>query len=163
ERRIALEHDCSAVGMDAWHHRSDAVTSAAAAMGIGVALIGGPAYASADEWAALAACAIIVINALHFASQAVGELMDVRPETEVAGAVERAALEVSGARAVEKVMIRKMGPVLYADLHLEVDPSLTVIEAHEIAHLVKDRIRRRVPRVADVLVHVEPHAAPPDD
>ncbi|MCO6435647.1 MAG: cation transporter [Phycisphaerae bacterium] len=149
-----------AVRADAWHHRSDALTSAAAAVGIAIALIGGPAYASADDWAALLACSIIVINGLNFARVAVAELMDTMPETAVVNGVHDVCHAVEGAELVEKVLVRKMGPRLYVDLHLEVDPEMSVRRAHVIAHEVKDAIMQRWPAVADVLVHVEPHLPP---
>lgn len=147
----------TALSADAWHHRGDAVTSAAAAVGITVALVGGAGYESADDWAALLACLLIAGNGLRFTRLAVLELMDTTPQADLADGFRAAALEVAGAQAVEKVLVRKMGPRLYIDLHLEVSPSLTVLEAHDIAHAVKNRIRDEWAQVADVLVHVEPH------
>ena len=146
----------TAVSADAWHHRSDAITSAAAAIGIAVALLGGAGYEPADDWAALAACAVITFNAVSFIRVAVGELMDARPNLALAEALPATVLAVSGAKGVEKVLLRKMGPHVYVDLHLEVDPTLSVRDAHLIAHNVKDAIRGAWPQVADVLVHVEP-------
>lgn len=146
----------TAVSADAWHHRGDALTSAAAAVGITIALLGGPGYEPADDWAALAACGIIAFNAVRFVRTAVGELMDTRPNLALAEGIPAAVLRVPGAKGVEKVLLRKMGPDVYVDLHLEVDPALSVRDAHLIAHNVKDAIRAAWPQVADVLVHVEP-------
>ena len=157
EWRTAKRIGSTAVSVDAWHHRSDAITSAAAAIGIAIALVGGEGYETADDWAALIACIIIVANGLRFARFAVAELMDTTPRTTLVDTIQVAALEVDGARLVEKVLVRKMGPRLLIDLHLEVDPTLTVRQAHRIAHAVKDLITGRWPEVADVLVHVEPH------
>lgn len=148
----------TALSADAWHHRGDAITSAAAAVGITVALVGGAGYESADDWAALLACLLIAGNGLRLTHRAVLELMDTTPSANLANGFHAAALEVEGAQAIEKVLVRKMGPRLYVDLHLEVNPSLTVLEAHDIAHAVKDRIMEDCKQVADVLVHVEPHA-----
>jgi len=159
ERRTALRIGSTAVIADAWHHRSDACTSAAAAIGIAIALIGGEGYETADDWAALAACLVIVANGLRFVRTSVTELMDTTPRTDLAETIRVAALEVKGARLVEKLLVRKTGPKLLIDLHLEVDPDLTVRRAHEIAHAVKDLIMTRWPEVADVLVHVEPHGS----
>lgn len=156
EARAARKCGSTAVLVDAWHHRSDAITSAAAAIGITIALLGGPGYEPADDWAALAACGVIFVNAVHFVRTAVGELMDTSPEAVFVEALQAAALKVEGARYVEKVLVRKMGPQLYVDLHLEVDPELPVREAHRIAHLVKDSIMASRREVADVLVHIEP-------
>ncbi len=157
ESRTAKRIGSTAVFVDAWHHRSDALTSAAAAIGITIALVGGEGYAIADDWAALAACLIIVANGVRFARMAVGELMDTTPDTTLMETIQAAALETDGADYVEKVLVRKMGPKLYVDLHLEVDPALSVSRAHDIAHTVKSLILIRNPEVADVLVHIEPH------
>ncbi|NOS99977.1 MAG: cation transporter [Phycisphaerales bacterium] len=156
--RVGADVGSTALCADAWHHRGDALTSAAAAVGITVALIGGPGYESADDWAALAACVIILANGTRFARTAIAELMDTRPPDDIANAISEVARRVDGARFVEKVVIRKVGPWLYADLHVEVDPELTVRRGHEIAHRVKDAVVGAFTNVADVLVHIEPHA-----
>ena len=157
EIRIAKRISSTAVTVDAWHHRSDALTSAAAAVGITIALIGGERYAVADDWAALVACLIIAFNGVRFAKSAIVELMDTMPETSLVDAIQEAAAGVDGARFVEKVLVRKMGPGVYVDLHLEVDPMMSVQDAHGVAHAVKDAIVSQCPQVVDVLVHVEPH------
>ena len=159
ESRIAKRIGSTAIIVDAWHHRSDALTSAVAAGGITIALVGGEGYEVADDCAALAACLVIVVNGLRFARSAVNELMDTTPDTTLIDSISTVALEAEGAKLVEKVLVRKMGPNLYVDLHLEVDPRLTVSRAHEIAHMVKDMIIARWPQVADVLVHIEPHTS----
>lgn len=142
---------------DAWHHRSDALTSAAAAGGITIALVGGPGYETADDWAALVACGVIVVNGILFARTSIQELMDAAPAESLLDGIAAVALSVDGARAVEKALIRKAGPHYYVDLHLEVDSLLTVREGHDVAHRVKDAIIARQPGVTDVLVHVEPY------
>lgn len=155
--KLGYRAQSTAVVADAWHHRSDALTSAAAAVGIGVALVGGPGYERADDWAALVACLVIVANGTHIARKAAYELMDTSPAQMWLTAIESQAVTVAGAEFVEKVLVRKTGPRLFVDLHLEVDPQLTVYEGHAIAHAVKDSIMARWPQIADVLVHVEPH------
>jgi divalent metal cation (Fe/Co/Zn/Cd) transporter len=129
-------------------------------VGITIALFGGKGYEAADDWAALAGCTIILINGLRFARLSVKELMDTVPEMTLAGAIEQHALRVDGAKRIEKVLIRKMGSAVYVDLHLEVDPTISVLEAHGIAHRVKDSISAGLPAVADVLIHIEPHVGP---
>ncbi|MGD2108325.1 MAG: cation diffusion facilitator family transporter [Phycisphaerae bacterium] len=158
QKGAAERTQSTAVIADAWHHRGDALTSAAAAVGITIALLGGEGYEIADDWAALVACLIIVANGLRFMRMAVLELMDTSPRTDLADRIRVVALEVDGARFVEKVLVRKTGPRMWVDLHLEVDPELTVSRAHDIAHSVKDLIMDKWPNVADVLVHVEPHS-----
>ncbi len=161
EVNAARRAQSTAVFVDAWHHRTDAMTSGAAAIGITIALVGGEGYETADDWAALVACLVIVGNGFRFARVAVHELMDTLPRTQLADEIQTSAVNVEGAQFVEKVLIRKMGPRLYVDLHLEVDPLMTVDKAHDVAHGVKDRIMQNWPAVADVLVHVEPHHSRP--
>ena len=157
ESGVARAIESTAIAADAWHHRGDALTSLAAGIGITIALVGGKGYESADDWAALAACSIILFNGLRFARFSIHELMDTVPKTTAAVAIEEAAAGVQGAKRVEKVLVRKMGSRLYVDLHLEVDPAISVLQAHEIAHHVKNAIIKTRPEVADVLVHVEPY------
>lgn len=146
----------SAVKTDAWHHRADAITSGAAFVGILVARIGGPNWASADAWAALLACAVIGFNGYRLLIPALGEIMDTAPDPEVEKRVRAAAVTVVGVDGVETCRVRKMGLEFYVDLHVGVDGLMTVAAGHEIAHHVKDAVRAADGRVADVLVHVEP-------
>jgi cation diffusion facilitator family transporter len=154
--REAISVESSAVRTDAWHHRSDVITSLAAAIGIGVALLGGKGYESADEVAAIVAAGIIVWNAWRLLRPAVNELMDRSPSRELSERIRRIAESVKGVDRVEKCLVRKMGYHFYADMHVEVNPQMTVQHSHDIAHEVKDRIRTQIPRVRDVLVHIEP-------
>ena len=154
--RTADSLESSAIQTDAWHHRSDAITSLAAAVGISVALIGGPAYAAADDCAAVVAALIIAWNGFRLLRAALAELMDAAPGLAVIREIEAAACAVAGVRAVEKCMVRKMGYQYFVDMHVEVNPQMTVERAHYISHEVKDNVRLRVPKVRDVLVHIEP-------
>ncbi len=154
-RRVGTRIASSAVLADAWHHRADAITSTAAALGISIAIWGGPAYAAADDWAALLAAAIILINALRLMREPLHELMDAEP-VELIAQVRDVALHVPGVRGVETLLARKHGACYRVDMHLEVDPDLTVREAHALAHRVKDAIREALPAVEDVLIHIEP-------
>lgn len=146
----------TALQTDAWHHRSDAITSVAAFIGISVALIGGEGYEAADDWAALLACAIIGFNGGRLLKGAIGELMDAAPDPEVEDRVRRTALGTEGVRALDVCLVRKMGLVYFVDLHVMVDGAISVTEGHRIAHRVKDSIRKATPSVQDVLIHVEP-------
>jgi cation diffusion facilitator family transporter len=148
--------DSSAVRTDAWHHRSDAITSLAAAIGISVALIGGEGYEAADDVAAVVAAGIIAWNGWRLLRPALNELMDQSPSGEIVNQIRAIAQAVPGVDAVEKCLVRKMGYQYFVDMHLHVDLQMTVQRAHEIAHAVKDRIRGELPAVRDVLVHIEP-------
>jgi cation diffusion facilitator family transporter len=154
-RRIARTSGSTAVLADAWHHRSDAITSLAAAIGISVALIGGQGYEPADDIAALVASVVIFYNAIRIMRPPLGELMDIEP-VEIIQQVRTVASAVDGILRVEKVFARKSGTGYWVDMHVEVDPAMTVRAAHELAHAVKDAVRGAMPTVLDVLVHVEP-------
>jgi len=145
-----------AIQADAFHHRSDAITSAAAFIGISVALIGGKGYEVADDWAALVASAIILYNAWHIARPALGELMDEQPEPEWLGKVEEVALAHPEVQSIEKLRLRKLGFDMYMDFHLRVPPDLSVEEGHRITHEVKDKLLSLHPYLRDVLIHIEP-------
>lgn len=153
--RGGREIGSSSLRADSWHHRSDAITSAAAAIGIAIAVIGGEAYSVADEAAALFASGIILFNAFRLGRQPVEELMDTLPP-EVVEQARAVAAGVADVGAVEKVFARKVGLSYLLDMHIEVDPEMTVRESHRVAHDVKDAIRAAMPNVQDVLVHIEP-------
>lgn len=153
------EINSGAVKADAFHHRSDAITSAAAFVGISIGLIGGPGYEVADDYAALFASVIIVINACLIARPAVGELLDEDLDPTLNTEISRLAEKVSAVIHVEKCRIRKMGAFKIADLHIWVDKDLTVEEGHRIAHEVKDTIQHEHPLFADVMIHIEPSKA----
>jgi cation diffusion facilitator family transporter len=154
--RIGRDFESTAVQTDAWHHRTDALTSLAALIGISVALIGGAGWESADSWAALFACALIGANGVRLLRPALHEIMDTAPGAAFVSRVKGAARSVSGVRGVEKCYIRKMGLSFYVDLHASVDGGISVREGHDIAHKVKRAIQDENSRVADVMVHIEP-------
>lgn len=146
----------SAMKADAWHHRSDAITSVAAFIGISIALIGGKGYENADNWAALVAACVIAFNGWRQLRPAFNELMDRSPDREMIEHIKKVAATIPGVDRVEKCFVRKMGYRYYADMHVEVDPQMTVLHSHEIAHEVKEKVRAEIPAVRDVLVHIEP-------
>ena len=152
--------DSSAVKTDAWHHRSDAITSVAAGIGISVALIGGKGFEAADDVAAIAAAGVIAWNGWHLLRPALDELMDTAPSHEVIDRIRQIASTTPGVDSVEKCFVRKVGYQYFVDMHVEVDPQMTVLRSHKIAHDVKDKIRDAVPAVSDVLVHIEPLKIP---
>ncbi len=155
--RVGEEVQSGAVKADAWHHRSDAITSAAAALGISISLVGGEAYRAADDWAAIFAAVIIAFNGYRLLRPALDELMDAAPKEDIAGRARAIALRVKGVRGVEKCFARKMGYSYWLDMHMEVDGGLSVAVAHELSHTVKDAVRAELPRVLDVTIHIEPH------
>lgn len=156
--RVAENIHSTAVRTDAWHHRSDAITSAAAFFGISIALIGGAGYESADDWAALFASMIIIYNAARLFRPALDEVMDAAPSFDVDQNIRTAALAVDGVIALEKCYVRKMGLEYFVDLHVVVNGAISVREGHLIGHNVKDAVCRMNPAIADVLIHIEPES-----
>lgn len=154
--RVGTEVGSTAVQADAWHHRSDAITSAAAFIGISIALIGGPGWESADDWAAVVAAVIIFANGINVLRTAVADLMDRAPDPAVIERVGVAARTVPDVRAIEKLMVRKHGLAYFVDIHVQADPAMSLHDAHELSGRVKGAIRDAVPAVAGTLVHMEP-------
>ncbi|MEN3942661.1 cation diffusion facilitator family transporter [Prosthecobacter sp. SYSU 5D2] len=145
---------------DAWHHRSDAITSAAAFGGILVALIGGPGFEKADDVGALIGCAVIGINGYLLLKTALHENLDGAPPPELLLKVRQVAAAVPEVLGVEKLRMKKMGLGYFMDIHIEVSPVKTVEEGHSIAHAVKDALHSQVPQVNDIVTHVEPYDGP---
>ncbi|MBX7143935.1 MAG: cation diffusion facilitator family transporter [Oligoflexia bacterium] len=153
---IGDEVASSAVKADAWHHRSDAITSAAAFVGISIALLGGPGYESADDFAALIAAGVIALNAVHLLKPALMELVDTAPDPAIAEQVRNIAAKIPGVLGTHKCWVRKTGFEYYVDLDILCNPDASIRQGHEIAHNVNDAVRAQLPVVAHVLIHVEP-------
>ena len=154
--RVGRTVESTAVTTDAWHHRADAVTSMAAAIGISIALIGGERWQRADDYAALFACVVIATTGVRLLRPALQEILDTAPRGGIAESIQRAARSVPGVIDLDKCFVRKMGVSYYVDLHVQVNGSISVREGHDLAHRVKDIIRGADSRIADVLVHIEP-------
>jgi cation diffusion facilitator family transporter len=154
--RLDAQFGATALKAEAWHHRSDAITSAAAFIGIAIGVIGGPGYEAADDWAALLACALIAVNGVGIARGALGEIMDTAVPLEMETEIRRLAGAVAGVRYVEKCRVLRSGLSLLVDIHVHVDGALTVREGHAIAHAVKDALIAAPLTISDVAVHIEP-------
>jgi cation diffusion facilitator family transporter len=153
-RRGARELGSDLVAADAWHHRSDAITSGFALVGISVALLAQAAWA--DDVAALGAALVILVNGVRIIRPAVQDLLDRAPDAEMLKGVETVARTVPGVRHTEKLRARKSGPQYLLEIHVQADPGLSLHDAHLLGHRVKNAIRHGVPAVGDVLVHMEP-------
>ena len=154
--RVGSETGSHAVRTDAWHHRSDAITSMAAAVGITIALVGGHGWETADAWAALFASAIIITTGWRMIRPAVEELMDQSPASGLVEETIHVAEARPGVYRIEKLLLRKMGLYFVGDMHLEVHPEMTVRESHALAHDVKEDVQRRFPQIIEMTIHVEP-------
>lgn len=147
----------SSLKADAWHHRSDAVTSIAAFIGISIALYLGKGYEAADDWAALFAAGFILYNSYLIFRPALGEIMDEHLYDDLIVNIRQVSEEVKGVIDTEKCFIRKAGMKYHVDLHATVDAHISVKEGHDIAHLLKDTLREKIPELGHVLIHIEPH------
>ncbi len=158
--KVAGDVGSGAVVADAWHHRSDAITSAMAFVGISAALIGGPGWEWCDGAAAMIASLIIGFNGYLILRPAVHELMDGAPTSAVLDGVATAAVGVKGVLRIEKLKARKVGTRILVDLHVQADPAISLQEAHILSGCVKTAIRTALPAVENVLVHMEPFEDP---
>jgi cation diffusion facilitator family transporter len=151
------ETNSTSLKADAWHHRSDAITSLMAFIGISIALYMGKGYETADDWAALVASLFIVYNAYLIFRPALGEIMDEHLHDHLIEDIRSSSLKVDGVIETEKCFIRKMGMHYIVDLHVVVNGDLSVKEGHDIAHQVKDQLKIDIPDISDILIHIEPN------
>lgn len=154
--RKSKETGSSSLKADAWHHRSDAITSVAAFIGISIALILGKGYENADDFAALFASGFILYNCYLIFRPALGEIMDENVYQELIQEIREKSLKVEGVKGTEKCFVRKSGTKYHIDLHALVKYDLTVEEGHIIAHRLKDYLREQMPQLGHVLIHIEP-------
>jgi len=145
-----------AMQTDAWHHRSDSLTSMAAFLGISIALLAGEGYESADDWAALFAAGVIAVNGTRLFRSALNEVLDVAPPAEIVHRVRAIAAAVPGVAEIDKCRVRKSGLALFVDIHVVVDGSLPVREGHAIAHRVKSALLASDLGILDAALHIEP-------
>ncbi|MVO07858.1 cation diffusion facilitator family transporter [Flavobacterium sp. TP390] len=153
----AIQTNSSSLKADAWHHRSDAVTSIAAFLGISIALFFGKGYESADDWAALLASFFILYNSYLIFRPALGEIMDEHRYQDLEQNIRTISLKVEGILGTEKCFIRKAGMKYHVDLHAIVDANISVKEGHDLAHQLKDTLRNEIFELGHVLIHVEPN------
>lgn len=155
--QVGKETKSTSLQADAWHHRSDAITSFIAFLGIGLALLLGTGYENADDWAALIAAGFIAYNAYHIFRPALGEVMDEHLHDDLIEDIRGIANEVQGIEDTEKCFVRKSGMFFHVDIHIIVNGDISVKEGHSLAHAFKDKIQLQIPEIVDVLVHVEPN------
>lgn len=153
----SIQTNSSSLKADAWHHRSDAITSIAAFLGISIALILGNGYEAADDWAALFASGFILYNSYLIFRPALGEIMDENLNDDLIKQIRIVSLKVDGIIDTEKCFIRKAGMQYHVDLHAIVDSDITVKQGHCLAHKLKDTLKEEIPELGQVLIHVEPN------
>jgi cation diffusion facilitator family transporter len=147
----------TAVKADAWHHMSDAITSAAAFIGISIAVWRGPGWEASDDWAALVASLVISYNGVAMLRTSLRDLMDRHPGDDITTPVRRVAESVPGVAAIEKLLVRRSGISFHVEIHVQADPAMSLADSHALGGLVKSTIRAAQPRVRGVLVHMEPY------
>ena len=152
----SIETNSSALKADAWHHRSDAITSVAAFIGISIAIYMGPGYETADDWAALFASAFILYNCYLIFRPALAEIMDEDLHKELIVQIRQIAAQVEGILYTEKCYVRKSGMSYQVDLHAVVDANISVREGHDLAHKLQDTLQQQIPEISNILIHIEP-------
>lgn len=150
------ETKSSSLKADAWHHRSDAITSLMAFVGISIAIVMGEGYETADDWAALVASGIILYNAYRILRPALGEIMDEHLYEELVDEIRNISRQEPGVIETEKCHIRKTGMTYHVDLHVVVLGEISVKKGHDIAHSLKNRLLEDLPEIQDILIHIEP-------
>ena len=151
------ETNSTSLKADAWHHRSDAITSVAAFIGISIALFFGKGYESADDWAALFAAGFIAYNSYLIFRPALGEMMDEHLYDDLVDNIRIVSQKVEGVINTEKCFIRKAGMKYQVDLHASVDANISVKQGHDIAHKLSDKLRNEIPELGHILIHIEPY------
>ncbi len=152
----SMETNSSSLKADAWHHRSDAITSVAAFIGISIALVMGNGYESADDWAALFASGFILYNSYLIFRPALSEIMDEHLYDDMIEQIRKVSANVDGILGTEKCFIRKSGMRYHVDLHALVNASISVREGHYLSHKLQDTLRAEIPELGNVLIHIEP-------
>jgi len=150
----------TALVADAWNDAVDILSAGAALAAVGLARSNPDRFLVADHYGGFAVGLVVIITGMRVASDASSALADTMPAPELTERLRAVAMNVPGVLGVEKQLARKTGLQYHVDLHLEVDPEMTVRVSHQIAHDVKAAVLRELPWVADVLVHVEPAPSP---
>lgn len=155
--RVGRRTGSAAMIANAWDHRSDAFCSLAVLIGLALIRFGGDRFMWADEAASLVVVAAIIWTGVRLFKASASELMDLQADPEFVEAIRAVSLKIEGVRDVETLWVRKSGLEFFADIHIEVDPQMSVAEGHRIGHHVKDELLAEFTKLRDVLVHLEPH------
>ena len=157
KRHYGRKIQSSGLIADAWNDTVDILSGGTALLGLGLTLLSPEKFSSADRIGGSAVGVIVIFVGIRVVHDTVVQLMDTMPDPEAMDSIRATGLAVPGVLGIEKCFARKTGLKWHVDLHLEVDPAMSVLESHEIATHVREKIRAEVDWVADVLVHVEPH------
>jgi cation diffusion facilitator family transporter len=152
-RFYAKRLDSGALLADAWHHRSDALSSVGALIGIGGARLG---YPILDSVASVVICVFIIKAAYDIFMDAIDKMVDKACDEETEKALRDCALSVCGVERIDLLMTRVFGNKMYVDIEIAVDGNATLRTAHSIAEAVHDSIEQQFPKVKHIMVHVNP-------
>jgi cation diffusion facilitator family transporter len=155
--RLGRRIQSSALTADAWHDTVDVLSGTVALIAVGITLLDPARFGAADHLGGTAVGLIVIFVGARVVRDTTLQLMDTMPEPQAMQRIREVGLTVPGALGIEKCYARKTGLQWHVDLHLDVDPALSVYSSHQIAAEVRARIREKLDWVADVLVHVEPH------
>ena len=152
-RKAARQIDSDALMADAWHHRSDALSSVGALIGIGGARLGLPVL---DPIASLVICLFIAKAAYEIFRDAVNKMVDESADEETESALRACALAHPGVKGIDRLLTRKFGSKMYVEMEIAVDGEMTLTAAHDIAEGVHNEIERQFPKVKHIMIHVNP-------
>ncbi len=154
--RVARDNDSQLLLANAWHHRSDALSSVAAVVGVAGARFGAPWM---DPAAALVVCGFVVKVGWDLGWQAVRDLVDTAVDEDLIREIGRVVDGVDGVRCHHDLRARRLGKDVLVDVDVAVEPELSVIQGHDVARAVRQALLSRVRGVRDAMVHVEPVGA----
>ena len=154
--RVSRRIGSASLHADAWHDITDLISTTVALIAIGLALLDSVRFHGADHLGGMLIGLIVIFLSVRVVRRTVDFLTDTMPDDDLMRQIRGVAATVPGALAIEKCWARRTGLKYHVDMHLEVDPGLTVRDSHSIATQVRIAIKENLDWVADVLVHVEP-------
>jgi cation diffusion facilitator family transporter len=154
--RVGRRIQSASLAADAWNDSVDILSAGSALVALGLTIYRPEQFLAADHYGGFAVGLVVAFTGLRVMRDTSLELMDVSPDPRLLGRIREVAAGVPGVLGIEKCFARKSGVQYYVDLHVEVDPNLTVRDSHEVAGQVRSRLRQELAWIADVLVHIEP-------
>ena len=157
--RVGKKTGSTVVIANAWHHRSDALSSIGSLIGIGGAILLGDKWTMLDPLASCIISIAIITVAVKMAMPSLAELLETSLPEEIVKEIETTTASVAGVNNVHELKTRRNGMSFIIDAHIVVDPDISVVEAHDIATAVEDALRTRYGQETQLSIHVEPDIA----
>lgn len=155
--RVGRRIQSGSLMADAWNDAVDILSATAALSAVGLTLLDPVRFLAADHYGGFTVGIFVIYTGLRVLRETSLDLIDTMPPAELVERIKNSAMQVPGVRGIEKCFARKTGLQHHVDLHVEVDPAISVAESHDIATSVRLHLRKTIPEIADVLVHVEPY------